>query len=209
MKTKEYYYSLKYPMEIREIPLEEGGGFTACIPLLGRHTCVGDGETIEEAVASLCSIKDSLIDKIVADGGLVPEPADQQTAMRSFALRLPADLYSQITDWAESGGVSMNRFIVTALAERRKTMDLAKISTELKAEMGAVWADLARSLTVVNQRLSQVMKAVSTQPASPFNELLVSNNAQPIFRAANWPVRDQNAPEIVNDFATSFWENAR
>ena len=45
-------------IEIESIPEEDGGGFTAYIPELGRYTIVGDGQTKEKAVESLQKIKE-------------------------------------------------------------------------------------------------------------------------------------------------------
>lgn len=42
--------SLKYPVEITKIQDDEGGGYSVCIPSLGRKACIADGDTVEEAL---------------------------------------------------------------------------------------------------------------------------------------------------------------
>ncbi len=48
---------LNYPIEILKIPADEGGGYYACIPQLGRDVFLGDGETVEEAMNNLQRVK--------------------------------------------------------------------------------------------------------------------------------------------------------
>ena len=52
----------------RRLSPDEGGGYTATIPLLGAKTFVGDGETPEEALQNLEDIKRQLIPVLIADG---------------------------------------------------------------------------------------------------------------------------------------------
>ncbi len=41
----EFYLSLDYPVEIRRLPAEDGGGYIACIPHLGRWMFTAAGDT--------------------------------------------------------------------------------------------------------------------------------------------------------------------
>ena len=45
-KDLKYYLSLNYPVEMIQIPADEGGGFSVCIPQLGRSAFIADGETL-------------------------------------------------------------------------------------------------------------------------------------------------------------------
>lgn len=56
-KDLKYYLGLNYVMEIRKLTKDEGSGWLACIPQLGRLAFCGDGNTIEEAIKSLNKIK--------------------------------------------------------------------------------------------------------------------------------------------------------
>lgn len=44
---------LNYPIEISRLSQEDGGGYYACIPQLGRYAFQGDGATLEEALKEL------------------------------------------------------------------------------------------------------------------------------------------------------------
>jgi len=44
---------LNWEIKVIDIPNEEGGGYCACIPLLGENLCRADGETVFEAIKAL------------------------------------------------------------------------------------------------------------------------------------------------------------
>lgn len=126
MKTKtkdvNYYLSLPYVVEIQTVPLDEGGGYSACIPLLGRWSAVGDGETPEEAYANLRAALPSLIKRWLERGVEIPEPALESVEAAptllsgKLSLRLPRTLHTQAANIAEREGVSINQLITVALA---------------------------------------------------------------------------------------------
>lgn len=71
-KNIDYYMSLKYPIKITPIPEEEGGGYYAGIPEL--YGCLGDGETIEEALKNLEDVKYTTIEMFLEKERVIPEP---------------------------------------------------------------------------------------------------------------------------------------
>jgi len=73
-KDLKYYLKLPYKIEIEPIPEEDGGGFMAYLPELGRYAVVGDGETIEEAIQSLNKIKEVMLKEWLEEGVSIPEP---------------------------------------------------------------------------------------------------------------------------------------
>ena len=68
----EFYLKIPYPVEVTEINDEEGGGFLASIPLLGKHAFLGEGDTLEEALANLEEIKKYLFQKYLEQGIPIP-----------------------------------------------------------------------------------------------------------------------------------------
>jgi len=78
-----HYLSLPYAVEILPIQAEAGGGYSACIPRLGRHSAVGDGETPEAAHADLRAALPSLIEDWLAQGVAIPEPETVSGAIKS------------------------------------------------------------------------------------------------------------------------------
>ena len=119
-KDLTYYLSLPYAIEIRPLSAQEGGGFMACIPCLGRYSAVGDGETAEAAYADLRAALPSLLSGWLAAGVPIPEPALEE-AITSYsgrlALRVPKSLHARVAARARREGVSINQFIATTLAQ--------------------------------------------------------------------------------------------
>ncbi len=73
-KDIDYYMELPYRIEIQPVPEEDGGGFEASIPELGRRAVCGDGDTIEEALDSLEAVKQERLSAYLAKGVSIPEP---------------------------------------------------------------------------------------------------------------------------------------
>jgi len=69
-----YYLNLPYNIEVEKIPSDEGGGYCACIPVLGRWAFIGDGETPEEALKHLEEVKKDLFEEYIKKGIAIPEP---------------------------------------------------------------------------------------------------------------------------------------
>jgi len=76
-KDLKYYLNLPYKIEIEPIPEEDGRGFVACLPELGRYAVVGDGDTAKEAIQSMNKIKEILLKEWLEDGVLIPEPKEK------------------------------------------------------------------------------------------------------------------------------------
>ena len=73
-KDLNYYLKLRYVIELIPIPEEDGGGWRAEIPELGRYAFVGDGKTIEEALAQLEKVKKDYFEDWYKKGAEIPEP---------------------------------------------------------------------------------------------------------------------------------------
>jgi predicted RNase H-like HicB family nuclease len=73
-KSIEYYMTLNYEVKTEKIPTEEGGGWTAWIPLLGEYFCVGDGDTEEEAIKDLMKWRAECFKILIQQGIHIPEP---------------------------------------------------------------------------------------------------------------------------------------
>ena len=66
--------NIDYPIEVTEISADEGGGFSACIPQLGRNVFLADGETLAEALKNLEEIKKKWFEYYFEKGIRIPEP---------------------------------------------------------------------------------------------------------------------------------------
>lgn len=69
-----HFLSLPYRIEIIPIPADEGGGYEAFIPDLGRWTMTGEGDSPEEALRSLQTIKEELFRTWLEEGKEIPLP---------------------------------------------------------------------------------------------------------------------------------------
>jgi len=123
-KDLRYYLSLDYPVEIRRIPDDEGGGYTASIPSLGAYAFVGDGETPEEAYGNLQETKGELFEDYLRDGLDIPEPPDEDDPEHysgRFLTRIPKELHRDLVAAAKASGTSLNQYITYALTRFRYT----------------------------------------------------------------------------------------
>jgi len=75
-KDIEYYMNLPYKIEIEPIEENEGGGFVACIPQLGRYAICGDGMTREEAIDQMRIIQRERFEEYLKKGLSIPEPEE-------------------------------------------------------------------------------------------------------------------------------------
>jgi antitoxin HicB len=64
---------LEYPVIIEPLPEDEGGGFVALVPDL--PGCMSDGETAQEALASVQDAVAAWIEEATALGRPVPRPS--------------------------------------------------------------------------------------------------------------------------------------
>jgi predicted RNase H-like HicB family nuclease len=69
---------LEYTVVIEPLSPEDGGGFLATVPDL--PGCISDGETPEEALASVKDAVDAWIDEARALGRPVPRPSRHNVA---------------------------------------------------------------------------------------------------------------------------------
>jgi predicted HicB family RNase H-like nuclease len=117
-KTIEYYMGLNYPIEISRLSQEDGGGYYACIPQLGRYAFQGDGETIEEAMKELEISKRIMFEELLCQHVEIPEPKNEDETEYSgkFIVRLPKSLHRSLAVRAAEESVSLNQFVATLLA---------------------------------------------------------------------------------------------
>jgi len=108
-------------------PDRETGTYTA--EVLEFPGCFGQGDTPDEAIRDLEASMEAWIEATLAAGGAVPEPLETRNFSGHISLRLPKSYHQQIALLAEVDGVSINQWIVNAIAERTgmtKAIDLAR-----------------------------------------------------------------------------------
>ena len=118
-RALEYYLGLDYPVEIKRIDESLGGGYQATIPCLGSQAFVGDGDTPQESYENLMTAKAEIFEDYIRSGIQIPEPPTIEYADYSgkLALRMPRDLHARLALAAKENGISLNQFILYALAQ--------------------------------------------------------------------------------------------
>lgn len=141
--TRQQWEDLQYPISLRALTEEEGGGWFVTIPLLGEATCAADGETIEEALANLEELRRSLYEVVVASKHPIPLPGTvtEKEARPSgkWAMRASSELHAKLQKGAEEVGVSFNTYCIECLS---RGCDADAAQAAVRAEFAALKADL-------------------------------------------------------------------
>jgi antitoxin HicB len=111
--AKEY---LKEPYSRILIPDEESGTYTAIISEF--PGCIAQGDTPQEAYEHLEVTAQDWIEAALDLEQEIPSPSQSLSFSGKVLLRLPKSLHRQLALIAEREGVSLNQFIVSALAEK-------------------------------------------------------------------------------------------
>lgn len=106
---------IDYPVEIRPLSAEEGGGFLISYPDFS--DCLSDGETVEEALKNGNDALKSTIAALKEKGLPIPAPNSGGVASGKFVARVPKTIHARLATRAKAEGVSLNTLVVTLLAE--------------------------------------------------------------------------------------------
>lgn len=104
-----------YPILIRPLSSEEGGGYLAEVPDL--HGCMADGETVEEALQEVKSAITSWINTAKKFNDSIPNPSVALNFSGQWRMRVPKHLHAALALQAKEEGVSLNMLAATLLAE--------------------------------------------------------------------------------------------
>ena len=121
MKTLTYYQNLKYPIEI----LEDENAYVASIPDL--PGCVAYGETMQDAVDALRSVKKLWLEGRLEANLPIAEPSELDEYSGKFVLRISRGLHKSLQREAQRQGVSLNQYIGQTLAERHKLFEIEHV----------------------------------------------------------------------------------
>lgn len=103
-----------YPVEIRPLAVDDGGGWLATFPDL--PGCMGDGDTPETAVADGYQAAQAWLNVAAECGDPIPKPSMSGESGR-FVARVPKSLHTRLVARAAVEGVSMNTYLVSVLAQ--------------------------------------------------------------------------------------------
>lgn len=106
---------LSYPVEVRPLSAEEGGGYLVSFPDF--NECIADGETIEEAIAEGDKALTAVIAALKKKGLPIPQPGSYGAYSGKFVQRLPKSLHARLQAQARREGVSINTLAIAYIAE--------------------------------------------------------------------------------------------
>jgi predicted RNase H-like HicB family nuclease len=86
--------------------------------------CFAEGDTPEEAYKNLEEAAENWVDSAHSQGMAIPEPFATQGYSGTISLRLPKSMHRRAAEYAHRDGVSLNQFLVSAIAARVGAEDL-------------------------------------------------------------------------------------
>lgn len=104
-----------YPISIRPLESEDGGGYLAEVPDL--PGCIADGKTVNEALTEIASAIKSWIETAKEFGDPIPKPSIAKNFSGQWRMRVPKHLHADLALRAKEEGVSLNTLATTLLAE--------------------------------------------------------------------------------------------
>ena len=145
-KNIRYYLNLDYPIEIKKIKEEDGGGYMATIPLLGKYAFVGDGANIEEAINNLNEIKEYLFERYLKEGIPIPEPKEEDEKQYSgkFLLRMPVELHRFLAMEAKKNETTLNQYCIYILTRKAFLSSIQEDLEEVKADIKNVFTSIRK-----------------------------------------------------------------
>ncbi len=141
-KNIEYYMKLNYPIEIKKIADNEGGGYLASIPQLGKNAFVADGKTIDEAIGNLEAVKEFLFKDYLAKGISIPEPQEEDKSKKysgKFLLRVPVELHKFLATEAKKNNTTLNQYCTYVLTRKSILSSIKEDIFEVKNEINKVF----------------------------------------------------------------------
>ncbi len=115
MKTKTPEQYLRQPYSRILIPEEEGGYSAEILEFPG---CFSQGDTPQEALSNLEEAAENWIEATLRQGRPIPDPMAHIEYAGKVALRLPRSIHRKAVQMAAQDGVSLNTFLVDAVAQR-------------------------------------------------------------------------------------------
>ena len=180
-KDLKYYLSLNYPVEMIQIPADEGGGFSVCIPQLGRSAFIADGDTLEEALNNLNILKEESFKRMLENSIPISEPVEEKEEEYSgkFIVRVPAELHREIAKQAKKNKISLNQYIQYILTSGLHTTTFEQLVETYCSKFDKVIQEMKSvefNIDIKNEKLYEDYPVQQTQifsihqPASKYSK---------------------------------------
>jgi predicted RNase H-like HicB family nuclease len=95
---------------------DEDNGYVAEVPELAGVSAVG--ATPEDAVTEVKDAARACVESLQEEGLPVPEPRSIPHYSGQLRLRMPKSLHARLASMAEADGISLNQYLLAALATR-------------------------------------------------------------------------------------------
>ena len=131
--TKDEWENLRYPFQVQALSEEEGGGYIAWIPALGKGLFMVDADTAAEAIQELEEHRRSLYETVVESGQPIPLPdsGSETSASGKWLQRCSRKLHAELKAAASMDGVSFNTFCENALQRALQQASAERAMVEL------------------------------------------------------------------------------
>lgn len=167
MKNLEYYKNLEYRIIIEPQKFENEVYYICYSEELGKYSCFGQGDTVEDAIKSFYFEKDFFIESLFSNNLSIPEPEKSNESLLSgvFNLRTDPATHTLLADQARKNNLSLNQY-VNKLIDRNVSIDLfaEKVSplfkemkdliithdTNVKQQFKNFWLDLGLKKAALN-----------------------------------------------------------
>ena len=144
------------PYARRLVP-DEAGGFVASV--LEFPGCFAEGDTADEALANLEKAAVAWVSVALENGREIREPISMYGHSGRVALRMPRALHQQSLEMAELDQVSLNQFLVAAIASH---VAGAGATNELRPTIEAATRALVGITELIQQVARRTFQAGST-----------------------------------------------
>jgi predicted HicB family RNase H-like nuclease len=154
-KNLEYYLGLKYDIIVHEDEFEGEKVVSAYCKELGKFSCYGRGDTLEEALQSFEETKRDFITYLYEEGVNIPEPSNIGKLIEDFSgvfnIRTSPVIHANLVSQAEEFGISMNLYVnqlLSGAVEKRALESITiKLLNQLKCQLEDHHYEVTRRLT--------------------------------------------------------------
>lgn len=113
MKNLEYYKNLEYKIIIEKQTFENETYYICFSEELGKYSCFGQGDSIEEAIKSYQIEKDIFIEELYHENLQIPLPEQSTNVLLSgiFNVRTDPATHTQLAHQAKKYNLSLNQYV--------------------------------------------------------------------------------------------------
>ncbi len=164
------YLALSYPVELRQLSDEEGGGWFACIPALGRHLVRATGNSPDEALQELDATRHLFINDMYERRVSIPLPPNpEEEYSGNPGLRLPKEVHKLVAQRAREQGTSLNSYLNTLIS---LALGGDLVSQSLKQDIVLIRRDISKFTNFAQQISYHVQQS---EPKTPLADAFTSS----------------------------------